>query len=298
MEKRNPAEILSQLNELYEKREAEYQNWEENYQKKMASLDQMLKDIETRSNENQRKSKELSQKEEALQEREKKLVQREETLAEEYLKMEISRSDNIRLKQENADLLFEQAVGPQNPSDGTNQAGHNISQAEHEAVVSRLENTVKLLTITLLKNNIPLPEDMDAGEPDFGTQTDQGNPMGLETSGQDLTENTLREYLKSLEGVTIDHQDQAGRIDIRYRGLGYHFIFSEPPEFTVSVEKTVPVRKERIEKEFPGLLMETRDDHTDIKGFFTSDIAPGELVQRVFEIGNILFENEEEGAAV
>ena len=37
MEKRNPAEILSQLNELYEKREAEYQNWEENYQKKMAS---------------------------------------------------------------------------------------------------------------------------------------------------------------------------------------------------------------------------------------------------------------------
>ncbi len=295
MEKRNSEEVLSQLNALYEKREVEYLNWEKNYQKKMASLDQMLKDIETRRNENQRKSKELSQKEEDLQEREKQLVQREETLVEEYLKMEISRSDNIRLKQENADLLFEQAVGPQNPSDGTNQAGH-ISQAEHEAAVSRLENTVKLLTITLLKNNIPLPADMDAGEPNFGTQADQGNPIGLETSGQDLTENTLREYLKSLEGVTIDHQDQAGRIDIRHRGLGYHFIFSEPPEFTVSVEKTVPIRKERIEKEFPGLLIETRDNHTDIKGFFTSDIAPGELVQRVFEIGNILF--EEEGAAV
>lgn len=297
MEKRNSAEVLSQLNALYEKREVEYQNWEENYQKKMESLNQMLKDIETRRNENQRKSEELSQKEESLQEREKQLVQREETLAEEYLKMEIFRSDNIRLKQENADLLFKQAVGPQNPSDGTNQAGH-ISQAEHEAAVSRLENTVKLLTITLLKNNIPLPEDMDAEESDLKTQTDQGNPIGLERSGQDLTENTLREYLKSLEDVTIDHQDQAGRIDIRHRGLDYHFIFSEPPEFTVSVDKTVPIRKERIEKEFPGLLIETRDDHTDIKGFFTSDIAPGELVQRVFEIGNILFENEEEGTAV
>ena len=170
-------------------------------------------------------------------------------------------------------------------------------QEEHEAAVSRLENTVKLLTITLLKNNIPLPEDMDEAEPDFGTQTEQGNLIGLEISGQDLTENTLREYLKSLEGVTID-QDQAGRIDIRHRGLGYHFIFSEPPEFTVSVDKTVPIRKEHIEKEFPGLLIETRDEYTDIKGFFTSDIAPGELVQRVFEIGNILFENEEEGAAV
>lgn len=296
MEKRNSEEVLSQLNALYEKREVEYLNWEKNYQKKMASLDQMLKDIETRRNENQRKSKELSNKEEALQEREKKVVQREETLAEEYLKMEISRSDNIRLKQENAELLFKQAVGSQNPSDGINQAGH-ISREEHEAAVSRLENTVKLLTITLLKNNIPLPEDMDAGEPDFGTQTDQENPIGLETSGQDLTVNTLREYLESLEGVTIDHQEQDGRIDIRHRGLGYHFIFSEPPEFTVSVEKTVPIRKERIEKEFPGLLIETRDDHTHIKGFFTSDIAPEELVHRVFEIGNILFENEE-GAAV
>ena len=297
MEKRSPAEVLSQLNALYEKREVEYQNWEENYQTKMESLDQMLKDIETKRNENQQKLEELSQKEESLQEREKQLVQREEKLAEEYLKMEISRSDNIRLKQENADLLFKQAVGPQNPSNGTNQAGY-ILQTEHVAAVARLENAVKLLTITLLKNNIPLPEDMDAGEPDLKTQTDQGNPIGLETSGQDLTENTLREYLKSLEGVTIDHQNQSGRIDIRHRGLGYHVIFSEPPEFTVSVDKTVPIRKERIEKEFPGLLIETRDDHTDIKGFFTSDIAPEELVQRVFEIGNILFESEEEGTAV
>lgn len=279
MEKRHPEEILSQLRQIYNERDQEYRKWEEDHNKKVKLLDQMMEELAEQRERNAQELEALKQKEKELGEREDQLQQRERDYVQQYVALENMRSESIRIKKDAEDLRFNQAVEGSHP-EGTDMTGY-VPKEEHDKIVSDLENTIKNLTITLLKHGITLPDDK---------RTESHRPSA-EAEVNRLTIDDLRIYLSTVKDVDVRPQSREDQIDMQKEDIIYRFTFTLPPEFQIISDKITQEVRERIERDFPELQVDVKDQ-TSVAGFFTEDITPEALLRRVFEIGDILQANK------
>lgn len=115
---------------------------------------------------------------------------------------------------------------------------------------------------------------------------------------EDMTASVLKRYIERNEagysGVEIRHSEEGEQLHASRNGLAYVYIFSDPAFFEISAERKDSRSLQKVLKEmnekWPGVQFRYEDGRAYATGFFSTDISPGRLLERVGRISEECFE--------
>lgn len=279
MEIKAPDDVLKELKKIYQEHEEIQNKRDEDYEKKKHTLEQLLSELSDQRKKAAEENDRVKAAARDLEIREKTLDDRELKFTKMITEHELLKKELAQLRMERDDLEFERAV---RGDDCTSpDMTSYILRSEHDEIVSELKKTIDSLQserLRLMKNSI-------------GIQ-DYGRMNGAESAP--LTADMLLSHIKEQTDIEmLDSAGQSGNIVIRKDGVLYSFEFTAPPSFEILAESISPLQREQIENGYPELQFTSKEDGVHITGYFTDDIEPGKLLDRVFRIGACLMKEED-----
>lgn len=157
--------------------------------------------------------------------------------------------------------------------------------------ITELNSRIKNQTIRRTVDAEAIPES-DAGtekesSPE-GAGTGDENPDSIE----ELTAEVLINYLEKNEpeagNISVRHSDLGEQLHAEWKGLAWHFLFTDPPSFDISAPRknTARLRKvlERQKELHPEAEFAYEDGTVYVSGYFDPGMAPYELMERIREL--------------
>lgn len=289
MDKMNPEEMLEKLNQIYLEREKQFSQWEKEHERKREQLKDILEQIEKKRKENEQETVRLAQLQESLERKGEELDRREKEFARLYTELENMRSEVLKLKMEAENYDFERAIHGEGTSVKAPDLTQYILRTEHEKLLAELQEKVSDLQkerIRLLKNSLGMEENKDLQtEPEAETAEQETGDV------PELTAMALKDYLNNGTGIEKTEQKMnngSEEIRMKRNGIIYSFLFTFPPSFTILTDTISQEQRDRVITKYPEIQISTKEDRVLLTGYFTNDISPENLTNRVFDIGRFL----------
>ena len=263
-------EVLKQLEEIYEERREEFKKWEADLAKRQDHIEKLLSEFAKNRKEQESLAEQLTEKEKALIERENQLTEKEKSFSQLYPEFEKMKSELMHLRREKDTIHYEKAF---------HEGGDMLSRQEHEAVRYELEMQIRELQeerLDLLKNGLGIRVSEETSDNDV--------------EEKELTVDSFADYVKGLcdKGTELLYPgEEKNLLQIKRDDIVYQFLFTMPGEFSVIVDRRDQDVSE-LEKDYPELQIMRKNDQIIITGYFTDEIAPEDLLKRVYNIGAYL----------
>lgn len=129
-------------------------------------------------------------------------------------------------------------------------------------------------------------------------ESGQSKGEGQDEAREDVTAPILKKYMeKNEEGydsMEIRHSEAGEQLHVSKNGLDQVYIFSDPAFFEISAERKDSRSLQKVlagmNEKWPGVQFRYEDGRAYATGFFSTDISPGRLLERVGRISEECFE--------